>query len=72
MIIPLIFLYILPTILSVIVVYSKEEQITRGDLIQIVMIALIPGLNLFIGYLGGLIILSQSKTINDFLDKRIK
>ncbi len=72
MIIPLIFLYILPTILSVIVVYSKEEQVTRGDLIQIVMIALIPGLNLFIGYLGGLIVLSQSKTINDFLDKRIK
>jgi hypothetical protein len=72
MILPIIFLYILPAILSVIILYSKQEQVTRGDLIEIIMIAIIPAVNLFLGYLGGLVVVARSTAVQDFLNKRIK
>jgi len=70
--IPLIFLYILPAILSTIVIYVKEREVTIGDFIGIIFMSLIPLLNWVVGYIGGLIVLCESKTINDFFNKRIK
>ena len=70
--IPLIFLYILPAILSIIVIYIKEQEVTIGDFIGIIFMSLIPLLNWVVGYIGGLILLCESKTTNDFFNKRIK
>lgn len=70
--VPLIFLYILPTILSVVVIYHKSNEVTRGDLIGIILASLVPIFNCISGYIGGLITLCESKTINDFFNTRIK
>jgi len=72
MIIPLIFLYILPTILSVVVIYHKSNEVTRGDLIGIILFSMLPIGNFIVGYCGGMLCLLESKAINDFFNKRIK
>lgn len=69
---PLIFFYILPAILSIVVIYHKSNEVLVIDLIGIILVSLVPILNLIIGYTGGLIYLRESKTVNDFFNKRIK
>ena len=66
------FVYIIPMILTVAVIYNISNEMTRGDLIGIILAASVPLLNFFVGYVGGLIAVCESKTINDFLNKRIK
>jgi hypothetical protein len=66
------FLYIIPAILSIVVIYHKSNEVTRGDLIGIILASLVPLFNFFAGYVGGLISLCESKTINEFFNKRIK
>jgi hypothetical protein len=68
----LLFCYIIPMILTVVVIYNISNEVTRGDLIGIILAASVPLLNFFVGYVGGLVSLCQSKTINDFLNTRIK
>jgi len=63
--------YILPTILSTVVIYHKSNEVTRGDLIGIILLSLMPVINWF-GYVGGLIALCESKTVQDFFNTRIK
>lgn len=63
--------YILPVILTVITIYHKSDKVTRGDLIGIILLSLIPVINWF-GYVGGLITLCKSKTVQDFFNTRIK
>jgi hypothetical protein len=72
MILPLILLYIIPMILTIVVIYHKSNEVTRGDLIGIILASLVPLFNLFAGYVGGLISLCESKTVNNFFNKRIK
>jgi hypothetical protein len=64
--------YIIPAILSVFVIIHKEDEVTVGELIFIVLLSLLPIVNMFAGYVCGLISLCESKKINDFLNKRIK
>lgn len=54
-------------ILSTLVIYHKSVEVTRGDLVGILLIAIVPGLNWVIGYLGGLIMICKSKKVIDFL-----
>jgi len=68
----LFFTYVLPMILTIIVLYHKSDEVTNGDFIMIVFVSLFPILNFFIGCVGGLTVLCESKTINNFLNKRIK
>lgn len=68
----LLFTYIIPMILTVIVICNLSNEMTRGDLILIILAASLPILNFLVGYVGGLVALCESKTINDFLNKRIK
>ena len=68
----LLFTYIIPTILTTVVIYRKSNEVTRGDLIGIILISLVPLFNLVAGYIGGLITLCESKSINDFFNTRIK
>ena len=63
--------YIIPTILTALTAYHMASKVTRGDLIGIILFSLIPVFNWF-GYLGGLIALYQSKTVQDFFNIRIK
>lgn len=72
MITSLIVFYIVPAILSVFVILNKTDDATVGDLIIIIGVSLMPLLNLFAGYVGGLIWLCQSEAVNNFLNKRIK
>jgi hypothetical protein len=72
MIIPLTFIYIVPMILTILVIYYQSTEVTRGDLIGIILLSALPLANFFAGYLGGLIMICQSKTIQDFFNKRIK
>ena len=65
-------IYIIPTILTTVVIYHKSNEVTRGDLIVIILISLVPLFNFFAGYIGGLVILCESKSINDFFNVRIK
>jgi hypothetical protein len=64
--------YILPTILSVIVIYHKEQSVTVGEFIEIVLLSMIPVINIFVGYLGGMVVVSQSPAITNFLNKKLK
>lgn len=64
--------YIIPAILSVFVILNKTDDATVGDLIIIIGVSLMPLLNLFAGYIGGLIWFCTSKSVNKFLNKRIK
>jgi hypothetical protein len=66
------FIYIIPAILTVVVLYTKSNEVTRGDLTQMILFSLIPLINFLAGYVGGLVTLCESKTINDFFNKRIK
>ena len=66
------FTYIIPTILTVITIYHKSDKVTRGDLIEIILLSLVPLFNFFAGYIGGLIVLCESKTVQDFFNTRIK
>jgi hypothetical protein len=68
----LILTYILPMLLSIAGIYHKSSQVTRGDLIGIILISALPIFNFFIGYVGGLIILCESIAINNFFNTRIK
>ena len=70
--IPLLILYIIPVILSIIVLYTTSNKVTVANLLVIIIASTIPILNFFIGYVGGLVALSELKTINDFLNTRIK
>jgi hypothetical protein len=67
-----IFLYILPAILSVIVMIYRVDEIYVSDLIGILLASLIPILNIFIGYVGGFMCLIESGKISKFLNKRVK
>ena len=66
------FLYIIPAILSVFAIIHRSDKVTILDLVGIVLMSIIPLLNLFSGYVGGLICLCESKKVNDFLNRRIK
>ena len=68
----LIFLYILPGILTFIVIYHIQEEIVVKDLIKIFLFSIIPVANFCGGYVGGFLMLMESKRINKFLNKRIK
>ena len=68
----LLFCYIIPMILTVAVIYNLTNEMTRGDLILIILTASLPFLNFFVGYIGALIAVCESKTINDFFNTRIK
>lgn len=68
----LLFTYIIPAILTVLVICNISNEITRGELILIILAALLPLLNFFVGYIGGLIAICESKRINDFFNVRIK
>jgi hypothetical protein len=50
-------------ILTVAVIYNISNEMTRGDLIGIILAASVPLLNFFVGYVGGLIAVCESKTI---------
>ena len=64
--------YIIPAILSVFVIIHKQNEVTVLDLIFIVLASLLPIVNMFAGYVCGLISLCESKRVNSFLNKRIK
>lgn len=72
MILSLTIFYIIPAILSVFVILNKSDEATVGDLIIIILFSLLPIVNLFGGYVGGLIWFCQSEAVNKFLNKRIK
>ena len=72
MILSLIVFYIIPAILSVFVIIHSEDEVTILDLIKIILISLMPLLNLFAGYIGGLMWFCESEKIDKFLNKRIK
>ena len=72
MILALTVFYIIPAILSVFVILNKTDEATVGDLIIIILFSLLPIVNLFGGYVGGLIWFCQSEAVNKFLNKRIK
>ena len=72
MILAITIFYIIPAILSVFVILNKTDEATVGDLIGIILISLMPLLNIFAGYIGGLIWFCQSEAVNNFLNKRIK
>jgi hypothetical protein len=59
-------------ILTIVVRYHKSNEVTRGDLIGIILASLVPLFNLFAGYVGGLTSLCESKRVNNFFNKRIK
>ena len=67
-----VFLYIIPAILTVFVILNKSDEATVLDLIGIILIAILPLVNLFGGYMGGLMWLCESKKVNNFLNKRVK
>jgi hypothetical protein len=72
MIIPLAFIYIIPMILTILVIYYQSTEVTRGDLIGIILISALPLFNFFAGYLGGLIMICESKKVIEFFNTRIK
>jgi hypothetical protein len=70
--IPLLILYIIPAILSIIVLYTTSSEVTVAKLLAIIVLSSIPLLNFFIGYIGGLVALSESESVNKFFNTRIK
>ena len=64
--------YIIPAILSVFVTIHKQDEVTVLDLIFIVLASLLPIVNMFAGYVCGLICLCESEKVNNFLNRRIK
>ena len=68
----IIIFYILPAILSVIVMIYRIHEIYVYDLIGILLSSLIPMLNIFIGYIGGFVCLMESGKISKFLNRRLK
>ena len=72
MILSLTIFYIIPAILSVFVILNKSDEVTIGDLIITIGISLMPLLNILTGYIGGFIWFCTSKSVNKFLNKRIK
>lgn len=68
----LIFLYILPAILTFLVIYHHEKELFVIDIIKIFLLSILPVANFFGGYVGGFLILVHSKRVNKFLNKRIK
>lgn len=68
----LIFLYILPGILTFLVIYHHEKELVVIDIIKIFLLSIVPVVNFFGGYLGGFLMLIHSKRVNNFLNKRIK
>jgi len=72
MILSLIVFYIIPLILSVLVIVNRSEEVTVLDLMGIIVLSLLPIFNLVSGYVGGLIWICESEKIDKFLNKRIK
>lgn len=72
MIVPLILIYIIPMILTILVIYYQSTEVTRGDLVGIILLSALPLFNFFAGYLGGLIMICESKKVIDFFNTRIK
>ena len=73
MILPIIFLYIIPAILTLTIFYYKEDDIKVKDLIGFIAIALVPLSNIIMGYIGGVMVIATSpNAINRFLNRRIK
>ena len=69
----IIFLYIIPAILTLTIFYYKEDDIKVKDLIGFIAIALVPLSNIILGYVGGIIVVVTSpNAINRFLNRRIK
>jgi hypothetical protein len=64
--------YIVPVILSIIVLFVKSDSVKVYDLICMILVSMIPILNLFIGYLFGLVTFCESTILNNFLNKKIK
>jgi hypothetical protein len=65
-------LYIVPVILSIITMFVKSDNVKVIDLFWMVLVSLIPFLNLFIGYVFGLVTFCESTILNNFLNKKIK
>ena len=69
----IIFLYIIPAILTLTIFYYKEDDIKVKDLIGFIAIALVPLSNIILGYVGGIVVVVTSpNAINRFLNRRIK
>jgi hypothetical protein len=67
------FLYIIPAILTLVIFYYNEYDIKVKDLIGFIAIALVPLVNILMGYIFGVIVVvSSPNAINRFLNKRIK
>ena len=72
MILAITIFYIIPVILTVFVILNKEDEVTVGELILVILLSLLPIVNMFAGYVCGFISLCESKKVNNFLSKRIK
>jgi hypothetical protein len=73
MILQIIFLYIIPAILTLVIFYYKEDDIKVKDLLGFIAIALIPLVNILMGYAVGVMVVATSpNAINRFLNRRIK
>jgi hypothetical protein len=73
MILQIIFLYIIPAILTLVIFYYKEDDIKVKDLLGFIAIALIPLVNILMGYVVGVVVVATSpNAINRFLNRRIK
>jgi hypothetical protein len=68
----LLFTYIIPAILTTILLYHKSDKVTRGDLVEMIFFSLIPLFNFLAGYIGGLVVLCESQSVNKFFNTRIK
>jgi hypothetical protein len=72
-ILQIVFLYIIPAILTLVIFYYKEDDIKVKDLIGFIAIALVPLVNILMGYaVGVIVVVSSPNAINRFLNRRIK
>ena len=60
--------YIIPAILTMFVFIYKQDELAVLDLIGITLASLLPIVNIFGGYICGLIFICESKIVNDFLN----
>ena len=72
MILALTVFYIIPAVLSIFVIINECDKVTVLGLIWIILVSLLPIVNLFGGYICGLIWFCKSGAVNNFLNKRIK
>jgi hypothetical protein len=69
----IIFLYIIPAILTLVNFYYQQDEIKVKELFLFTVIALVPVTNILTGYIFVIIIaINKPTAINRFLNKRIK